>query len=223
MTALANEAVRIGIAASLPALVRSDGSAAARHVMALAGTAAPMRDLADAIHALCVIHGAFPGIVDHALVGATNRVVHDWLVEAAEQAAAERALLARLTAAIGPQPSTPGQAASHAAVLGQRNALGMLARSDRAGCAIGTAFAFVLDWSAVRHVLDQSAGRTGIDRAEPYAPHATRTLAALNDLATTPAVERAMTFGAQQMLAQHRGLWQLLEARAQARQQAGRN
>ena len=81
----------------------------------------------------------------------------------------------------------------------------------------------MLDWSAVRHVLDQSAGRTGIDRAEPYAPHATRTLAALNDLATTPAVERAMTFGAQQMLAQHRGLWQLLEARAQARQQAGRN
>ena len=33
----------------------------------------------------------------------------------------------------------------------------------------------------------------------------------------TASVERAMAFGAQQMLAQHRGLWQLLEARATAR------
>ena len=34
---------------------------------------------------------------------------------------------------------------------------------------------------------------------------------------TAPGVERAMLFGAEQMLAQHRGLWHLLEARASAR------
>ncbi len=33
----------------------------------------------------------------------------------------------------------------------------------------------------------------------------------------SPGVERAMLFGAEQFLAQHRGLWQLLEARASAR------
>jgi hypothetical protein len=36
-------------------------------------------------------------------------------------------------------------------------------------------------------------------------------------LAGTPATERAITFGAQQLLAQHRGLWSLLDARASAR------
>ena len=33
-----------------------------------------------------------------------------------------------------------------------------------------------------------------------------------------PGVERALAFGAQQVLAQHRGLWALLESRAAARE-----
>jgi hypothetical protein len=33
----------------------------------------------------------------------------------------------------------------------------------------------------------------------------------------SPAMERAISFGAQQILAQHRGLWDLLEARQLAR------
>jgi len=32
-----------------------------------------------------------------------------------------------------------------------------------------------------------------------------------------PALERAIMFGVQQLLVQHRGLWDLLEARAEAR------
>jgi hypothetical protein len=40
---------------------------------------------------------------------------------------------------------------------------------------------------------------------------------ALIEAAGTPAIERAILFGAQQLLVQHRGLWDLLEARAEAR------
>ena len=36
-------------------------------------------------------------------------------------------------------------------------------------------------------------------------------------VADTPAAERAMLFGAQQLVAQHSGLWDLLEARAASR------
>jgi hypothetical protein len=36
-------------------------------------------------------------------------------------------------------------------------------------------------------------------------------------VADTPSFERAMSFGSQQLLAQHRGLWDLLESRQQAR------
>ena len=40
---------------------------------------------------------------------------------------------------------------------------------------------------------------------------------ALTMLGAQPSAERAMAFGARQLLAQHRGLWDLLEARASAR------
>jgi hypothetical protein len=36
-------------------------------------------------------------------------------------------------------------------------------------------------------------------------------------LSDSPVLQRAMAFGAQQVFAQHRGLWDLLEARASAR------
>jgi hypothetical protein len=39
-------------------------------------------------------------------------------------------------------------------------------------------------------------------------------------VADSPSFERAMSFGAQQLLAQHRGLWDLLEARQAARAEA---
>lgn len=217
MTAQTNGMANSGIAVAMPSLVRADGSATAAHLAGLCQAGTPLRDLADAIHALCVIHGSFPGIVDHALSGAAEGPARAWLVAAAERASVERALLARLAAAAGPQPSTPGHAASEAAVYGQRSALAMLARSDRSGCAIGTALAFALDWAAIRQMLDHAALRTGVARSDAYAPHIAHAHAALEQLVTSPAVDRAMMFGAQQLLAQHRGLWQLLEARAQAR------
>lgn len=222
MTAISSLA-DAGIVSTLLALVGEDGTAAAAHAAALASPAAPMRDLADAVHLLCVVHGAFPGVVDSALRAADDDRLRAWLADAAGQMAAERALLARLTAAVGPRPSTPGQAESEAALLALRQALDLLARSGRAGCAAGTALAFVLDWAAVRHVLDGCVRRTGVPAPAPYAPAAAQARAFLMAQPPQPAAARAMTFGAQQMLAQHRGLWQLLEARAEARAALERN
>jgi hypothetical protein len=205
---------------TIVSLVAADGSATTRQFDHLADNFAPLRDLADAIHALCVVHGAFPGVVDHVRGVVTDGAVIAWLDRAADAMAIERALLARLTAAVGPLPSTPGQAASEAAVLAQRHALQMLARSDRNGCAIGAAIAFVLDWEAVRRVLDTAAERLSIAVDGEIADLVGETRRMMAAMATTPAIDRAMIFGAQQLLAQHRGLWDLLEARASAREAA---
>lgn len=206
-----------GVGAATRALIGAQGSAAEPHVQALARAQAPLRDLSDAVHLLCVIHGAFPGLVDHAAAWVADEAMPGWSHDAAAYAAQERAQLARLTAAVGPIPSTPGQAASEAAVSGQRHALEMLARSDRVGCAAGTAFAFVLDWTAVRMVLDRTAERLGIAVDHGFAHFAGTTQALLDELQVSARVERAMIFGAQQMLVQQRGLWRLLESRAAAR------
>lgn len=208
---------RSQLAETVETLVESDGTAGAPHAAAMMRPDAPMRDLADAVHALAVIHGAFPGIVDHAQGGALERPVAGWLAVAAYEVARERKLLAQLTATVGPRPSTPGQSAAEAAVAAQRHALTMLARSDRNGCALGTAIAFVLDWGAVRRVLENGAARCGLEVEHRFDGFSAASHALLAELSPTPSVERAITFGAQQMLAQHRGLWGLLEARAAAR------
>ncbi len=92
----------------------------------------------------------------------------------------------------------------------------MLARSDRNGCALGAAMALALDWRAARAVIDAAAQRFGVPLTPPALPSPRQTLA-LADAADSPGVERAMVFGAQQLLVQHRGLWSLLEARSEAR------
>ena len=93
----------------------------------------------------------------------------------------------------------------------------MLACSDRRGCATGATAALVLDWTAIRSVLVQAAERFGVDIPVCRLPVEVDTASSVAMLGSTPATERAITFGAQQLLAQHRGLWSLLEARASAR------
>lgn len=198
-------------------LVTADGTASCAYVATLVPPAAAMRDLADAVHTLAELHGAFPGLIDHAAGGAARGPVAGWLAVAAHDVALERTLLAKLTAAAGPRPSTPGHAASEVAVQAQRHVLEMLARSDRRGCATGAAIAFVLDWHAIRPVLEACADRTGTDVPFRFDGLAAATRGLLARLEDDAAVARAMAFGAQQMLAQHRGLWHLLEARASAR------
>lgn len=203
---------------TIAALVAVDGTAAHPVARTLSQPTASMRDVADAIHGFCMLHGRHPGAVDHAAAANADSLADAWLTEAAIAFTSERAYLAQLTAAAGPLPSTPGQAETEAAIAAQRHALDMLAQSDRVGCAIGGAVALIIDWRAVRTMLDAAALRLGVLPAWLGLPLDADTVSLIAALATSPATERAMTFGAQQVLAQHRALWDLLDARRSARE-----
>ena len=205
-----------GAASLLARLIDSDGTARHPWYSELVNQR-PRRDLADAVHAICILYGHQPGMADEALGRAAMPDAHDWLAEVGEGFAQERAYLAQLTAAAGPLPSTPGHASAHATITAQAHALTMLARSDRGGCAVGAVAALVGDWYAIRLVLDAAAERFGIPHQPSALPDPDSTARLVAELGATPACERAIGFGAQQLLAQHRGLWSLLEARASAR------
>lgn len=204
----------------LLACVFEHGSASHPYVRSAELLIAPRstRNLADAVHFLCTIHGCHPGIVDHAANRAEDRAVRTWLRGALEGFSAERAFLARLAVESGPAPSTPGAAGAEAALIHQRHALAMLAQSERSGCALGAAMALIADWSAVRPVLDTAARRFGMSvPAQPlFGADSIRTLA--DDMGARPLVERAILFGAQQIMLQNYGLWDMLEARQLARE-----
>jgi len=194
-------------------LVAADGGARHPHRARLLAGRAAARDWSDLVHALCAVHGDHPGMADEALAHGAQPAAAAWLEAAARAFAVERGRLARLVAAAGPLPSTPGQAESEAALAGQRHALGMLARSDRAGCATGAVAALVAEWQALAPLLALAAERFGIAAEGGDFPP----LAEADALAATPGEARAAAFGAQQLLAQSRGAWDLLEARAAAR------
>ena len=190
-------------------LLATDGTAAHPHAARLAAPRAATRDLGDAVHALCSVHGAQPDLLSVAAAATADAGTREWLTMAAIGFAADRAALAQLVASAGPLPSTPGQAQSAAALAAERHALELLARSERTGVAAGAAAALIADWSAVRTILAVAAERFGTPLALPSLPDPAPLLAA--------APERAAAFGIQQLLAQHRGLWALLEARSSAR------
>lgn len=210
------------IARVLEALVAADGTAAHsyanRAAVGLSRDALlSMADLADAAHYLCLLHGRHPGVVDHAANRSADNAARDWLVAAAVAFAAERAYLTQIAVAVGPAPSTAGQADCETTVSQQRHALDMLAQSDRRGCAMGAALALVLDWRAVRHVLDMAAIRAGLEPHSCTLPERSATLEVARTIGGDEAVDRAIQFGARQLLSQHRGLWDLLAARADLR------
>jgi hypothetical protein len=175
------------------------------------------RNLADTVHYLSTMHGRHPGVVDHAAIRTAHDAARKWLIDAVDGFSAERLYLTKLVVAAGPIPSTPGQAECEAAVVGQRHALEMLAQSDRDGCAIGAAIALVMDWHAVRGLLNVAADRLGVERFDCTLPSQDECHALVVALSASPSVQRAMNFGAQQLIGQHRGLWDLLEARQLAR------
>jgi hypothetical protein len=203
----------------LLACVASQGSAAHpyRGSEALLRDGDSARNLADLIHFLCVLHGRYPGVIDHACGRVADGEARGWLAQTSYAFAGERAYLARLAVAAGPVPSTPGSGDSDSAVIGQRHAIEMLALSERNGCALGSAMAVILDWALIRRDLDAAARRFGVE--PPLFPLADpNPIAAVADaFATEAPVQRALLFGAQQILVQHYGLWDLLEARQQAR------
>ncbi len=175
------------------------------------------RDLADLIHFLCVLHGRYPGLIDHAAARVVEPEARAWLTGATYAFAGERAYLARLAVAAGPVPSTPGAGGTDSAVLGQRHAMETLATSERRGCALGAAMALVLDWAVIRTCLDAAAARFGVDTPAYPAAQAEAIVRLADEYGASAPVQRALLFGAQQILVQHHGLWDLLEARQQAR------
>ncbi len=201
----------------LAALVAEDGSGGHAHVQRLLAPRAPTRDLADAVHAFCAVHGRHPGMIDQAHDHCAQPEACEWLADAGRGFVTERGVLVQLAAAVGPLPSTPAQAESETALAGVRHTVSMLSHSDRGGCATGAVAALVGDWAVIRGILDAAASGVGILLAPADLPPAHVTADAIAELGAAPAVERAMAFGARQLLAQHRGLWDLLAARAAAR------
>ncbi len=208
-----------GLAGMLWALADKEGSRNHRYLDtdALFVGRNAARNLADVVHYLCTLHGRHPGVVDHAGTHTVHPAARDWLKGAAMGFSFERKFLTQLVVAAGPLPSTPGQAECESAVIGQRHSLDMLATSDRSGCSFGAAVALVLDWHAVRAVLDKAATKLGVDAPDCAIPSRDSTILVATSVADTPPVERALIFGAQQLFGQHRGLWDLIEARQIAR------
>lgn len=201
----------------ITALLASDGSGASMTVARLSGKRAPLRDVADALHCLCLLHGGHPGPIDIARDRSVVEVARGWLTRAAHGFSAERDWLARLVAAVGPAPSTVNQTACESAIAAQRHALEMLAMSERPGCALGAAAALVMDWRDLRLLLDRTGERLGLAVPPCRLPTVEASRALLQETPITPGQARAFTFGAQQLLAQQRGLWSLIDARSEAR------
>ena len=176
-------------------------------------------DFADFVHLVTLLHGQVPGLIDHAASRTAEVAARSWLLQGLDAFAAEREYLGRLCVAVGPLPSTAGHHETSTIIAQQRHAVEMLAQSDRRGCALGTAITMVLEWEAIRAVLDAGAIRLGIEPPANRLPSRTETLALINALPDPDRMSRAMTFGASQLLGQHRGMWDLLEARAAVRRE----
>jgi hypothetical protein len=175
------------------------------------------RDLADAVHLLCSLHGRHPGLIELACTSSPDQAAHAWLERASEAFERERLYLVRLTSAVGPMPSTPGAAETEASLLSQRHALEILASSERHGCALGAATALVGDWWPIRRLLDRAATRAGLDSPAPSLPDEASLVEVVQAASDSPASARALAFGGEQLLLQHRALFDLLEARSSAR------
>ena len=176
------------------------------------------RDYDDLVHLLCNLYGRHPAFLDLALTLCPAGPVQEWLGTAANAFERERLYLVRLTAAVGPPPSTPGNAQTEAALVAQRHALETLARSERSGCALGAATALISDWRAIRPLLDRAGSRVGVEAPAYGLPDEDSIANVLDDCAVNESAERAIRFGAEQLLLQHRAMFDLLEARAEARE-----
>lgn len=208
-----------GLRQTLLSSVDKDGSSAHPYMSSSALNDDPesARNVADVIHYLGILHGRQPGVVELASMKTAIPETRPWLEQAETGFSRERLFVSQLAVAAGPLPSTPGHDKSEAAALSQRHAIETLARSERAGCALGAAIALILDWQAIRSILISAAARLDIDAPLSALPGRSDTVSLIEQVSGDPAIGRAVAFGAEQILAQHRGLWDLLEARETAR------
>lgn len=210
---------QVSVAEAQLARVASAGCARHPYLNALLEGSGPHsgRDLADAVHLLCQLHGRYPGLIEVALQRCAKGEIQAWLARASEAFERERLYLVRLTSAVGPMPSTPGAAATEGSLLAARHALETLATSERSGCPLGASTALVEDWWPIRRLLDRAAGRVGLECPTPSLPDEPSVIAVIEAAVAEAASSRALAFGGEQMLLQHRALFDLLEARAEAR------
>lgn len=211
------------LAALVAAIVDQDGSASHSYCApAINGDrlsfVRDLVDFADFVHLVTLLHGHVPGLIDHAAARTVEVAARGWLLKSIDAFAAERQYLSKLSVAVGPLPSTSGHSETSTVVAQQRHAIEMLAQSDRRGTALGTAVTLVLEWHAIRAILDAGAIRLGIEPPACTVPSRTETLALIADLPEPDRLSRAVQFGATQLLGQHRGMWDLLKARAAVRQ-----
>jgi hypothetical protein len=212
--------------ARLLALVEADGSTAitapmqkflkdSRDVHDLRSSVKTTRPalIADIAHFMCISHGRLPGVVDHAASKIVDEAARGWLVQAIEGFSAERAFLNQLTVSAGPIRRLVGQEKISALLSNQAKSFEMLATSDRNGCSAGAAIAFVTDWQATRPLLEYAAIALGIEPKPLAFPLPSSSAQMADALADTDGRKRAMLFGAEQLLGQQRGLWQLIAAR----------
>src|SRR3982751_5094058 len=200
-------------------LARVAGEGCARHsyLQSLLEASGPHagRDLSDAVHLLCGMHGRYPGLIELALQHCLAGPAQSWLSRASEAFERERLYVVRLTSAVGPLPSTPGAAQTEATLAAARHALEILAHSERKGCALGAATALVGDWWPIRRLLDRAATRAGLQCPAPSLPDEASVVGVIGIACDDPASDRALAFGGEQLLLQHRALFDLLEARAE--------
>lgn len=169
--------------------------------------------VADVAHFINVSHGRHPGVIDHAAHKIVDDAARKWLVRAIDAFAVERAFLNALTVAAGPERRHNGENKVAALILGQAKNFEMLATSDRKGCPAGAAIAFAIDWQRSRPLLSAVALHTGLDVPTCTLPDIGECSELAEKLGATEGYRRAMRFGAEQILAQQRGLWQLISAR----------
>jgi hypothetical protein len=210
---------QVSVADGQLARIAADGCARHQYLNALleASGRHSGRDLADAVHLLCSLHGRYPGLIEIALQRCPKGPAQEWLSRASDAFERERLYVVRLTSAVGPLPSTPGAAETESSLVAARHALETLAMSERDGCALGAATALVGDWWPIRRLLDRAATRAGIESPAPSLPDEASVVAVIRDGSATPSSARALAFGGEQLLLQHRALFDLLEARSEAR------
>lgn len=219
------KSIETGIATAVLALVDREGSATHPYCAPVLNGdrrsfAHNLTDFADFIHLLVGLHGQVPGLIDHAAAHTAEPAARDWLLHAINAFTEERDYMHRLCVAAGPVPSTPGQSEASTIIAQQSHAIEMLAQSERRGCALGTAVTLVLEWQVIRQILDVGALRLGIEPVDCTLPGRADAVALLDGLPQPERLSRAIQFGADQLLVQHRGMWTLLKTRAAARQSA---
>src|SRR5438045_8884714 len=184
----------VSVAEAQLARVAGEGCARHPHLNALLEASGPpsARDLADAVHLLCSLHGRYPGLIEIALQRCPKGDARSWLDRASEAFERERLYLVRLTSAVGPQPSTAGAVETETSLVAARHALETLATSERKGCALGAATALVGDWWPIRRLLDRAASRIGTESPAPSLPAEASVIAVIQRGPEEPPTPRAL-------------------------------